>query len=236
MVLDNVSIGYGSRTVASGISFSIGEGRLGCLIGRNGCGKSTLLKTVAMLQKPLSGKITYKGRNLAAADMKRLSRTIGIVLTGHVEAENLTVKELVAAGRAPYTGFFGNMTGEDDAAVRHSLDLTGISSLAGRRVSTLSDGEYQKAVVAKTLAQQTPVILLDEPTAFLDYAGKVDLMHTIKRLCREERKTVLMSTHDVNLAMRMADDIFFMADGRLWRSGSEGDVRRFVGKQAAAFL
>ncbi len=169
-------------------------------------------------------------------DPGALSRTVAVVLTGRPGTQNLTVGELVAAGRMPYTGFFGTLRKEDREQVFRAMETAGIVPLAGRKLSTLSDGEYQKAVIARALAQQTPVILLDEPTAFLDYAGKVDLTATVRNLCREAGKTVLMSTHDVNLAVRMADDIFLMDGGKVARSSGEDGVRRFVGERAAAFL
>ncbi|MCD8281629.1 MAG: ABC transporter ATP-binding protein [Prevotella sp.] len=236
MRLTDVSIGYGKHVIASGISFSLHAGRLACLIGRNGCGKSTLLRTIAGLQKPLSGAITYHDCDLATIEKKHLARTVSIVLTRRVDVPDLTVEQLVAAGRTPYTDFFGTLTEEDRAVVNSALSAAGILELTFRPVQTLSDGEYQKAIIAKTLAQQTPVILLDEPTAFLDYQGKAELTGTIKRLCRSERKTAFMSTHDVNLAMHMADDIFLMADGKVRQCTDDEDLRRFVGSRAAAFL
>ncbi len=236
MVLTYVGIGYGSHVIAADISLSLPKGTLNCIIGRNGCGKSTLLRTIALLQKPLSGKITFGGRDIAAMDKKQLSQTIGIVLTERVEAHGLTVRELVGLGRTPFTGFFGSLSSKDKEAVRRAMELTGILPLAERIVDTLSDGEYQKAIISKTLAQETPVILMDEPTAFLDYAGKVDLILAIRRLCLEEGKTVLMSTHDVNPAMHLADNIFLMADGKIRHSRQQADVRRFIGERAAGFL
>ncbi|MCD7713724.1 MAG: ABC transporter ATP-binding protein [Prevotella sp.] len=236
MVLTDVSIGYATHAIASGISFSLRRGTLNCLIGPNGCGKSTLLRTIAFLQKPLAGNIFFEGQNLALLDRKQLAQTVGIVLTGRIDAQHLTAGELAATGRMPYTGFFGTLSSEDKEIVRRAMALTGITHLAERAIGTLSDGEYQKAVIAKTLAQETPVILLDEPTAFLDYAGKVDLMFAIKKLCRDERKTVLMSTHDVNLALRLADEIFLFSEGKIRQSKQESDVRQFVGNRAAAFL
>ncbi len=236
MLLRGVSIGYGRHVVASDISLSLDRGALCCLLGRNGCGKSTLLRTISMLQKPLAGDIFYGDRSLQTMSRSELAQTIGIVLTGRVEGQRLVVADLVALGRIPYTDFFGSLTVSDADIVEEAMSLVGILPLADRLVSTLSDGEYQKAIIAKTLAQQTPVILFDEPTAFLDYSSKVDLMDTIRALAHDDDKVVLLSTHDVNLAMRMADVIFLMAEGRVWRSEGEDDVKKFIGARAASFL
>ncbi len=236
MYLSDLTIGFSQHIVASAISIHPLQGRLSCLLGRNGCGKSTLLKTIAGFLKPLSGEMTFQGQNLQDMSRKRLSRTIGIVMTGRVESQNLTVRELAGLGRAPYTGFFGSLSPEDREAVDHAMEMAGIQQLADRTISTLSDGEYQKAIIAKTLAQETPVILLDEPTAFLDYASKVELMETASRLAHESGKLILMSTHDVSLALHLSDDIFLMSGGEIRKAQAEDDVKKFVGPKAARFL
>ena len=142
----------------------------------------------------------------------RLSRIISIVLTSRPDARNMTVEELVALGRTPYTGFWGRLSSNDRLIVRQSIESVSIAPMAERRVCSLSDGEMQKVMIAKSLAQQTPVILLDEPTAFLDFPGKIDLMLLLQRLAHEERKTILLSTHDLETALQTADRL---ADGAL---------------------
>ncbi len=237
MYLSRVSIGFGKRVIAQDISFHLEQGRLYCLLGRNGCGKSTLLKTISMLNKPLSGEISYKGQNLATMGRKRLSHTVSIVLTGRADdSQNLSVFDLAAMGRMPYTGFLGILSEKDKTIIRRSLDAAGVLHLSEKPVFTLSDGEYQKVGIAKTLAQETPVVLLDEPTAFLDYASKADLMDTIGQMAHKEGKIVLMSTHDVNLAIHMADSILLMGNGQVQESGGVDDVRRFVGGRISAYL
>ncbi len=236
MLLESLKIGYGKRVLLSDISLHLKPGSLTCLLGENGCGKSTLLKTVAGFLKPLSGRILYHDSDLAQISRKQLAQTIGIVLTQRAEAQNLTVRQLVSFGRSPYTGFFGRLSAEDEAVIDSSLDTIGISQLSARIISTLSDGEYQKAMIAKTLAQQTPVILLDEPTAFLDFASKIDLMETIVRLAHDSGKTILMSTHDISLALRMADRLLLMQNGTIRECQSEEDVRQFVGAKAAEYI
>ncbi len=236
MLLENVKIGYGEKVVASDISLHLKRGSLTCLLGANGCGKSTLLKTIAGFQRPLFGRILYEGVDLAEMSRKRLSRTVGIVLTQRAEAQNLTVRQLVSLGRSPYTGFFGRLSAEDEAIVNEAIDIIGIGVLSERIISTLSDGEYQKAMIAKTLAQQTPVMLFDEPTAFLDFASKIDLLETIVRLTRESGKTVLMSTHDISLALRTADQLLLMQGGAIRGCQGVEDVKAFVGAKASVYI
>ena len=173
--LTGVAIGYGRKVVMENITTTLYPGELVCLLGRNGTGKSTLLRTLAGFQPYLSGEITIGERQLADFNKKELAQTVGIVLTGHNELPDLTVEELVAMGRSPWTGFFGNLSAEDTDIVNRSVSLVGIDKLKGRKVMSLSDGERQKAMIAKTLAQETPVILLDEPTAFLDHPSRVEL-------------------------------------------------------------
>lgn len=232
MLLDNLTIGFRRHVVASGITVHPTQGHLSCLLGRNGCGKSTLLRTIAGFQKPFSGKITFLGQDLNTLSNKQRALTVGIVMTPRVEAQNFSVRELVSLGRSPHTGFFGRLSNADRAVVEQSMSLTGILPLAERTIATLSDGEYQKAMIAKTLAQQTPIILLDEPTAFLDYASKVELMETVSQLAHDTGKLILMSTHDVSLALHLADDIFLMSDGKVRKADSRDDVRQFVGQKA----
>ena len=206
--LTGLSIGYrikgGEKIVADGIDVSLHSGELTCLIGSNGAGKSTLLKTLAGFLPKLGGHVHIKGREISEYTQKELSRLISVVLTSRLEVLNITVEEVVALGRSPYTGFWGTLGDEDKRIVRESMDRVGISHLAARTVSTLSDGERQKMMIAKALAQQTPVIFLDEPTAFLDYPSKVETMLLLSRLSHDMGKTIFMSTHDLELG-RLAE-------------------------------
>lgn len=211
--LNNVSIGYGQKVVADGITATLEAGELVCLLGRNGIGKSTLLRTLAGFQPSLSGEIMIGEKPLSAFDRKELARTIGIVLTEQTDLNEMSVRELVSLGRSPYTGFFGNLTAEDYLIVDEAMKSVGITHLESRQVNTLSDGERQKAMIAKTLAQQTPVILLDEPTAFLDFQSRVELYQLLHRLAVDEQKVILMTTHDLQLALRLADRLWLFDEG-----------------------
>lgn len=215
LTLSDLSIGYKSkdvrRAVMTGINASIGRGRLTCLIGPNGVGKSTLLRTLAAFQPKLGGNIYVCGKEISEYTNKELARLISVVLTSKLDAMNMTVREIVGLGRTPYTGFWGTLGEEDKAIVEQSMGQVGISHLASRMVGMLSDGERQKMMIAKALAQQTPVILLDEPMAFLDYPSKVETMQLLMRLSREADKTIFMSTHDLELVLQTADTLWLMS-------------------------
>lgn len=226
--LTDLAIGYagrqGVRTVAQGITRTLCSGELTCLLGENGAGKSTLLKTLSAFLPPLSGEITLLGKSLRDYSEKELSRVIGVVLTERSNVQNMTVWELVGLGRSPYTGFWGRLSAEDRRKVSLALEMVGASALEGRLVQTLSDGERQKVMIAKALAQETPVIFLDEPTAFLDYPSKVEILQLLHRLSREMQKTVFLSTHDLELALQIADCLWLMARGRSIAAGAPEDL------------
>lgn len=218
LTIDDATIGYrqGKKvvSVAEGINVSLHCGELVALIGRNGAGKSTLLRTLSAFQKPLLGVVCLSGKNVSDLSTRDVSKEVAVVLTA-TEAAPLTVRELVSLGRTPYTDFIGRMTAKDVSAVDKAINAMGIEHLADRKLATLSDGERQKCMIAKALAQETPIILLDEPTAFLDFASKVNLLRLLKQLAQEEQKAILVSTHDIELALRLADGIWLLKDGKL---------------------
>ena len=211
---ENLTIGYQvgkKRTeVHAGLNFQLFRGELTCLLGANGAGKSTLLRTLAAAQPSLSGGLRLLGRDLSDYSERELSRTIGVVLTDRTQAGGLTVYELVALGRQPYTGFFGRLNKEDKRLVEHALQAVEIAHKARCYMAELSDGERQKVMIAKALAQETPVIYLDEPTAFLDFPSKVEMMQLLHQLSRQTDKTIFLSTHDLELALQIADKIWLM--------------------------
>ena len=221
VVLRRLSIGYktkqGVRTVANGIDAAVRRCELTCLLGENGVGKSTLLRTLSAFQPCLSGEVLINGRALGDYSDQELAKTIGVVLTEKPEVGLMTVYELVALGRSPYTGFWGRLDDADYAAIRQAITQVGIDALSSRQVATLSDGERQKVMIAKALAQETPIIFLDEPTAFLDYPSKVDVLLLLKRISRQAQKTIFLSTHDLELALQVADTVWLMTrtDGLL---------------------
>ena len=243
--LHNLSIGYqtkhGVRTVATGINGTIKRGELPCLLGAIGVGKSTLLRTLSSFQPKTGGEILLEGRELSEYSDKQLSRLIGVVLTEKPDVRNMTVRELVSLGRSPYTGFWGTYSKEDLQVVDEAIAMVGIEALSKRMVHTLSDGERQKVMIAKALAQQTPVIYLDEPTAFLDYPSKVEVLQLLSRISREAGKVIFLSTHDVELALQMADTIWLMTSGEKMAIGSpkalaeQGALGRFIERDGIKF-
>ena len=208
--LKDLSIGYKlhngkTKTIASHINASVESGMLTCLIGRNGTGKSTLLRTMTGFIPPLEGQVILEGRDLSMLSATERARIISIVLTERPETDNITVNELVGMGRLPYTNFWGTLQEEDRQIVDDAMQMIGIYELRNRKIGTLSDGEKQKAMIGKAIAQQTPVIILDEPTAFLDYPSKQETMLLLHQLAQELNKTIFLSTHDLD-GLRIGDE------------------------------
>lgn len=208
--LEKLDIGYADKVVQKNLNAVFESGKLVCLLGRNGIGKSTLLRTLAMFQPALSGEVLLEGKPLTDYSIHSLSRKLSIVLTRKPDVQNITVTEMVGLGRSPYTGFWGALHDADKIIVAEALRLVGIESMAERKIHTLSDGERQKVMIAKALAQQTPIILLDEPTAFLDFPSKVEILKLLGHLAKETDKTIILSTHDLELAARLADSLWQM--------------------------
>ncbi|QIK60387.1 ABC transporter ATP-binding protein [Dysgonomonas sp. HDW5A] len=212
--LRNLSIGYltknNRKIVASDINADIFSGELTCLLGANGIGKSTLLRTLSAFQPKLGGQIYIEGKEIETYSEKQLSTLIGVVLTEKCDIKNMTARELIGLGRSPYTGFWGTLSDTDKAIVDKAISMVKIENLASRMMHTLSDGERQKVMITKALAQETPIIFLDEPTAFLDFPSKVEIMQLLHRLSRQTNKTIFLSTHDLELALQIADKIWLI--------------------------
>ncbi len=245
IVLRRLSVGYRDgrrtvRTVLSGIDVQERGGQLVCLMGRNGSGKSTLLRTLAALQPPLAGTASIAGHDTALLTPRERSRLVAVVLTRQPDVADMTAREMVATGRTPYTGFWGSLSADDERAVDEALRMTGTAPLAHRRFARLSDGERQKVMVARALAQQTPVILLDEPASYLDFTAKVDLMRLLLGLAREAGKTIVASTHDFGTAVQLADRLWITGGGTLATGtprsmAADGTLARFVESDGVAF-
>ncbi len=200
-----------SGIVAANLSLGLSEGELVCLLGPNGSGKSTLMRTLAGIQKPLNGEVFLGNSSLRQLSPKQTAKMLSLVLTDNVGTGNLSVYALVALGRYPYTGWMGNLSSRDEAVVRKAIETTGIRAFVHRHISDLSDGERQKVMIARALAQDTPVIMLDEPTAHLDLPNRIEVMRLLKQLARQERKAIVMSTHELDLALQAADRIWLMS-------------------------
>lgn len=227
--LESLSAGYaaGGRAcpVVDGFTASASAGTFTCVLGTNGAGKSTLLRTMAGLQPPLAGTVLYGGRNIGSLSPRQLARTAGIVLTDRqVFSTQLKARELVLLGRSPYTGFFGVTSRHDSDIADKAMKIAGAEGFAGRPVNTLSDGERQKVMIAKVLAQQTPVILLDEPTAFLDFPSETEMFRLMRRLAHEEGKTVVAATHNIAAALQTADRLWVLHKGETPVAGTPQDL------------
>ena len=215
-IIEGKRLGIGYRngksitTVHKGLDFRLRCGELTCLLGANGAGKSTLLRTLAAAQPPLDGELTLLGKPISGYSERERSRTIGVVLTDKTQTGGLTVYELVALGRQPHTGFFGRLHHTDKEIIEHALYAVGILNKARRYMAELSDGERQKAMIAKALVQECPLILLDEPTAFLDVVSRIEIMTLLHRLAAEEKKAILLSTHDIEQALVLSDRLWLL--------------------------
>lgn len=214
--LSQLSVGYTlSHPVISDINLELRSGQLACLIGENGIGKSTLLKTLTGFLPKLKGSLLLGNRDIESFSQRELARQVSIVLTQKPDVQNLTIEEIIGLGRSPYTGFFGRLRAEDRKVVDDAIATMGIEKLRGRMIQTLSDGERQKVMIAKALAQETSIILLDEPTAFLDFPSKAETFLSLQRMAHERDKLILLSTHDLELAVRFADSLLEVKKGTL---------------------
>ena len=215
----NISIGYihkkTATVVAEGINLALQQGSLTALIGANGIGKSTLLRTLTGIQQPLSGQVLLNGEEITAYSANSLAQNLSIVLTESLPPSNLTVYELVALGRQPYTNWLGELADSDKELVQKAMALTHIENLAHKKHYEISDGQLQRVLIARALAQDTPLIILDEPTTHLDLQHKVELLRLLKKLAHEAGKCILYSTHDLDLALQLSDEIMVMVSGRL---------------------
>ena len=205
--LENISLGYGARRLLEGVTTRFEAGTLTALIGRNGAGKSTLLRALAGLEPLQAGAITIGGTPIAELDGAEAARRVAFVATDKVRIANLPCEDLVALGRAPYTNWIGRLQDVDREIVADALAKVGMSNFARKTMDRMSDGECQRVMIARALAQQTPVILLDEPTAFLDMPNRYELCRLLQRLAHDEQKAIIFSTHELDIASKMCDSI-----------------------------
>ena len=224
----DLSIGYRTgkkeKIVHQHLNFQLHAGELTCLLGANGAGKSTLLRTLSASQPSLAGELRILDKPVSAYTEKERSRTIGVVLTDKTFTGGLSVYELVALGRQPHTGFFGRLTKEDRRIVEEAMENVGIAHKAKNYTAELSDGERQKVMIAKALVQECPLILLDEPTAFLDVVSRIEIMHLLHRLAVEQNKAILLSTHDIEQALVLSDKLWLLTKGEGLQYGVTEDI------------
>lgn len=227
--ISNLKIGYpqkkGEPTLVAGpMNLSINHGELICLLGPNGVGKTTLLRTMAGIQDSLGGGISIMKQKLAEVDKKKLAKLLSVVLTERIGSGNLSAYELISLGRIPYTGWFGKLEQEDSEKISWAIENTNVRHLVHKSIHELSDGERQKVMIARALAQDTPVILLDEPTAHLDIPNRIDIIRLLKKLAKETGKAIILSTHELDLALQAADRIWLMTWENITYSGTPEDL------------
>lgn len=197
-------------TIAGPLDLSLYPGQMICVLGPNGCGKSTLLRTVSGLQQAVSGSVVLNGRDLSRLKPAELARQISLVLTDSIRNGNLDVYSVIALGRYPYSGWLGILNEADKAAISKAVQMTGTAEFLNRKIDSLSDGECQKVLLARAMAQDTPLIVLDEPTAHLDLPSRIQLVRLLHQLAKESPKAILISTHELDLALQVADQIWLM--------------------------
>lgn len=222
--IENLTVGYKNRAVLSNLNATLYEGEVVCLLGANGVGKSTMLKTIVGELPLINGRVTLSGKPINQYSNKALASAVSLVTTEKVMAGGLTVKELVALGRHPHTGFFGRLSAEDRDVVEFAINSVGIYHKISSYISELSDGERQKVMIARALAQQTPIIILDEPFSFLDTAGRIEILGLLKKIAETENVGILMSSHDVSQAIRMADRLWILTASKQFVCGSPDEL------------
>jgi iron complex transport system ATP-binding protein len=220
----DLTLKYDQRCVVDGLTAEIPEGKVTMIVGANACGKSTLLRGLSRLLKPAAGAVTLDGKDIHARPARELARTLGLLPQHPTAPDGITVRDLVGRGRYPHQGFFRSWSEKDDAAVQRALEATETLELAGRNVDELSGGQRQRVWIAMALAQETDVLLLDEPTTYLDLAHQVEVLDLVTDLNRTRGTTVAIVLHDLNLAARYADHVIAMKGGAVVALGAPGDV------------
>ncbi len=224
LTLQQVTLGYGDRTVVDTIDLALPPGRITTIVGANACGKSTLLRAMARLLKPRTGQVVLDGKDLHQLPTKEVARTLGLLPQSPIAPEGIVVGDLVARGRHPHQRMLSRWTAADDAAVAEALQLTGTTDLADRAVDELSGGQRQRVWIALVLAQQTEILLLDEPTTFLDVTHQVEVLDLLTDLNRTHGTTIAMVLHDLNLAARYADHLITVSQGQVYAAGDPAEV------------
>lgn len=210
--------------IAEDLDFSLPAGRMACLLGPNGVGKSTLIKSILGKDLPIRGKISYHGEDIRQLSSKTLARKISVVLTDRISSGNLTVRQLVTMGRIPFTNWLGKLSDEDEIAVENAIRVTNTSYLQDKKIAEISDGQLQKVMIARALAQDGELMILDEPTAHLDLVNRFEIMHLLREIARTQNKAILVVTHDLEIAVETADDFWLMPCGGPLITGQPEDL------------
>lgn len=235
-----LDIGYGNNYIAKNLMLQLYAGEMVCLIGPNGCGKSTLIRTLVGLQDSLGGNVEIKGKKLNKISLSEKSKLISWVLTDNMPTGSLKVSEIVEMGRFPYTNWFGKLSEKDKNIINNAIEAVHLTHKKDYRYNSLSDGEKQRTMIAKALAQDTPIIFLDEPTSHLDLPNTIEIMQLLRDLARKTRKAILLSTHELELTLQVADKIWMMTPNKLTRGLPEdlilsGDLQKTFGTERFRF-
>ncbi|TMU56896.1 ABC transporter ATP-binding protein [Flagellimonas algicola] len=221
--VENLAIGYKDRVICQNIDLKLASGELCAIVGVNGVGKSTLVRTLGNLQPKMNGEIQIAGENLGAFNMDQLAKILSVVLTEQPASKNLRVQELIALGRQPYTNWIGTLTQEDKRYIQTNLKAFLLEDLKQRKCHELSDGQLQRVLIARAAAQDTPVVLLDEPTTHLDLYHKVQILKMLQQLAHQSKKTIVFTTHEIDLAIQLCDKILIL-DGKTNPFGTPSDL------------
>nr|WP_271210235.1 ABC transporter ATP-binding protein [Rhodococcus wratislaviensis]GLK35380.1 iron-enterobactin transporter ATP-binding protein [Rhodococcus wratislaviensis] len=224
LIAENLSLGYGDRVIVDNLDLEVRTGVITTVIGPNGCGKSTLLRALGRLLKPRNGSVLLDGKAIGSMRTKDVARTLGMLPQAPLAPEGLTVADLVARGRHPHQSWLRQWSSDDEGEVAEALALTGVSDLADRPVDQLSGGQRQRAWISMALAQGTDILLLDEPTTYLDLAHSIEVLDLVDRMHEELGRTVVMVLHDLNLAIRYSDQLIVMRDGTIVAAGAPKDI------------
>ena len=220
----NLDIGYGTKTILTDINLTLHPGKLTCFMGPNGSGKTTLLRTICGFQPPLSGQVLFNDKDINSLSRKKQAAIYSVVLTDRIQSDYMNGRELVATGRLPHTGWLGRLSIEDETAIDKALELTSTGDLADKWLYQLSDGQRQKLMIARALSQETPVIILDEPTAHLDLNNRVNIVTLLRKLAHDHGRTILMATHELDLALQLADRLWLAETGKHVLEGIPEDL------------
>jgi iron complex transport system ATP-binding protein len=227
--LNNIHLSYhskglGRRVLIDALNLSAMRGEVLALVGANGAGKSSLLRIISGVQAPTQGEIRWQGKALPQIDMASRPRYLAALFRGYARPDGFTVRELVALGRQPYSGFFGILSAIDNQIIENAIGKVGMASFAEAQIGTLSDGELQKVMIAKMLAQDAPIMVLDEPGTHLDLPSAIDLLYLLRRLARDEGKTVIFSTHNLGISFKLVDRILLLTGNGEWAEGNPLDI------------
>lgn len=221
---ENLKVGYKNTVVVDRINIDLNKGEIICLLGPNGCGKSTILKTITDHIKRIGGSMTVLGKDLNHLSIKNKAKEMSVVLTERINPGMMLAEEVVAIGRYPHTNYFGKLNKKDLEIINESIEIVEGEKLRYKEFQSLSDGEKQRIMIARAICQEADIMVLDEPTSFLDIKFKIELLNILKKLSLEKNKTIIMSLHEIDLVSKIADKALLIKDGKVYKYGTPEDI------------